>query len=104
MEKVVAGAHGAAGGYHAVASNICLSSRRNAGTHNHKYLLGAGKRPQPTQLSTSVVMGPGSRPGRRVDRIHQRTTPDVKPAFLRGGLMSFFRKQCAWRPIYPGRA
>ena len=27
-----------------------------------------------------------------------RTTPEMKPAFLRGGLISFFRKQCASRP------
>ena len=28
-----------------------------------------------------------------------RTTPDVNPAFRRGGLMSFFRKQRASRPV-----
>ena len=27
-----------------------------------------------------------------------RTTPEVNPAFRRGGLMSFFRKQCASLP------
>lgn len=27
------------------------------------------------------------------------TTPDVNPAFRRGGLMSFFRKQRASRPV-----
>jgi hypothetical protein len=36
--------------------------------------------------------------------VSYRTTPEVKPALRRGGLMSFFRKQWAWRPIYPGRA
>ncbi|TWI06920.1 hypothetical protein IQ17_02307 [Bradyrhizobium daqingense] len=28
-----------------------------------------------------------------------RTTPDVNPALRRGGLMSFFRKQRASRPV-----
>jgi hypothetical protein len=28
-----------------------------------------------------------------------RTTPDVNPAFLRGGLISFFNKQRASRPV-----
>lgn len=28
-----------------------------------------------------------------------RTTPDVKPALRRGGLISFFRKQRASRPV-----
>ena len=27
-----------------------------------------------------------------------RTTPEINPALRRGGLMSFFRKQCASRP------
>ena len=34
--------------------------------------------------------------GRR--RVPHRTTPDVKPALRRGGLISFFRKQCASLP------
>jgi hypothetical protein len=40
--------------------------------------------------------------GRRDDYGHL-TTPEVNPAFRRGGLISFLRKQCASFPAYPGR-
>ncbi len=33
-----------------------------------------------------------------------RTTPEINPALRRGGLMSFFRKQCGALTTYPGRA
>ena len=33
-----------------------------------------------------------------------RTTPEMNPGLRRGGLISFFKKQCASRPAYPGRA
>jgi hypothetical protein len=32
------------------------------------------------------------------------TTPEMNPALRRGGFISFFRKQYASRPTYPGRA
>ena len=35
---------------------------------------------------------------------HYRTTPEINPGLRRGGLISFFRKQCASFPTYPGRA
>ncbi|SPP91930.1 protein of unknown function [Bradyrhizobium vignae] len=42
---------------------------------------------------TSCSAAPGARDN------DYRTTPDVNPAFLRGGLISFFRKQRASRPV-----
>lgn len=33
-----------------------------------------------------------------IDGVGYRTTPEVNPALRRGGLMSFFRKQCASFP------
>jgi hypothetical protein len=46
----------------------------------------------------------GRSPGVRRDDYGYLTTPEVNPAFRRGGLMSFLRKQCASFPAYPGRA
>ena len=43
-----------------------------------------------------VMMGSLRSPRRRM--AVYRTTPEVNPAFRRGGLMSFFRKQCASLP------
>ena len=36
--------------------------------------------------------------GLRRDDNYYRTTPEVNPALRRGGLMSFFKKQCASFP------
>jgi hypothetical protein len=41
---------------------------------------------------------------RKKNRNRYRTTPEMKPGLRRGGFISFFRKQCASLPTYPGRA
>ncbi|SED33051.1 hypothetical protein [Bradyrhizobium erythrophlei] len=65
--------------------------------------------PKARICGTSDASGmPERLPGRRLfsrirlrtddARWRYRTTPDVNPALRRGGLISFFRKQCASRP------
>src|SRR5258708_29810051 len=44
-----------------------------------------------------------SRSAHPTNNLH-RTTPETNPALRRGGFISFFRKQCASLPTYPGRA
>lgn len=46
---------------------------------------------------SSASLRAALRPGH--EREHYLTTPDVNPAFRRGGLISFFRKQRASRPV-----
>jgi hypothetical protein len=75
MEGAVAGDHGAAGGMSFVA------------------------RMERSEIRGSVAVG-NSPPD--CAALHPgyayRTTPEVNPAFRRGGLMSFFRKHCASLP------
>jgi len=54
------------------------------------------RKDRPFQLGSMSVPVPA------LDRY--RTTPEMNPALRRGGLISFFRKQCAAFPAYPGRA
>src|SRR6266700_3398767 len=75
-------------------------------------------RPKLSRWQTLVVMGPGSRGACHRARIratrwlgrddvevaNYRTTPELNPALRRGGLISFFRKQCGSLPTYPARA
>ena len=65
--------------------------RRRAGTHRAEHC-GAEWAPVQQRI-TSCCAAPGH------EREHYLTTPDVNPAFRRGGLISFFRKQRASRPV-----
>lgn len=51
------------------------------------------RRHSASKTRVNALMASGAR-----DRPY-RTTPEVNPAFLRGGLISFFRKQRASRPV-----
>ena len=60
-------------------------------------------RPNPGANFSAANYAAKPRGGRRYGRKsrccrHYRTTPEINPALRRGGLMSFFRKQCASRP------
>ena len=85
MEGAVAGDHGAAGGVQS-RRRPCEADpyRRSIG----RQIVGCFVASLPRDVWV---------PARRDDSFY-RTTPDVNPALRRGGLMSFFRKQCASLP------
>ena len=80
MEGAVAGDHGAAGG---------MKFRSPDGAQRNPGSVAAWHSP-----SDCAALHPGY----AATATRYRTTPEVNPAFRRGGLMSFFRKQCASLP------
>jgi hypothetical protein len=89
MEEAVAGAHGAGGGW------IAKSAKRQAVIPGRYEASNPESRDSPMRNCPSEVWCLTHHPGLT---LAYRTTPEIKPALRRGGLISFFKKQCASRP------
>ena len=91
LEKAVAGDHGAAGGL-----KLAVVPAKAGPIATARVAMELLIRPGSTRFPWLWV--PARASLGRDDGNSYRTTPEVKPALRRGGLMSFFRKQCADLP------
>ncbi|MEY9699243.1 hypothetical protein ACVIWV_008391 [Bradyrhizobium diazoefficiens] len=86
MEGAVAGAHGHCGGVRCLATSWPGLTRPSTRSRDGETTWMPGTSPGMTTVYSTLAKS-------------YRTTPDVNPALRRGGLISFFRKQRASRPV-----